>query len=83
MEFKDIVKDTLNLLQTDSIFRKKYEEYVEGMSYASISERIKYDDALSADFLFLYSLSRQFHNMSVGSASHYLILLSSWLTFFM
>ena len=56
VEFKDIVKDTLNLLQTDSIFRKKYEEYVEVMSYASISERIRYDDALS----FFTDLSKLF-----------------------
>ena len=56
IEFKDIVRDTLNLLQTDPIFRKKYEEYVEVMSYASISERIKYDDALS----FFADLSKLF-----------------------
>lgn len=47
IQFKDIVLGTLQMLETDKSFRKGYENYVEAMSYATLPNRISFDEALN------------------------------------
>lgn len=46
IQFKDIVLGTLKMLETDKSFKKGYEDYVEVMSYATLSNRINFNSAL-------------------------------------
>lgn len=47
IQLQDIVLGALQLLETDKSFRKGYEDYVEAMSYATLPNRINFDEALN------------------------------------